>query len=264
MATWRNYWLAFKRAARWWAKRGVTGIDVAAAYEKRRDRRDNPFPCTTKAGKKKIGRGKRQLRGITEATRYQETALALPDPERRVAALLPLLTAMSSGEVRHLRACDVDLDGNKLWVRGDEAAGRVDPDWDVKSAAREDAVELPEILRGDFEELVRGLRPMDYIFPGTVQFVQAGGVRPKVDRPHQRGWLRDLVHAVCKAAGVQVVPPHGLRGTHGTLRRVLLRESAAQIGEALRHADGGKTARGHYIAAPEERPVLKLVNGGNS
>jgi hypothetical protein len=45
---------------------------------------------------------------------------------------------------------------------------------------------------------------------------------------------------------------------------VLLRQSSAQIGEALRHADAGKTADRHFIGDPEERPVLNLVNGGKA
>jgi len=38
-------------------------------------------------------------------------------PDLRVAACLPLLCSMRSGEVRNLRVGDVDLSLGKLWVR---------------------------------------------------------------------------------------------------------------------------------------------------
>jgi len=264
MATRRSNWLAMVRACSWLAKRGMTGRNVAAAYQKRREDRLDPLPWKTQKGKALMKRGKPQLRSVSEANRYLDAALALPTPEGRVAAALPLLTGLASGEIRHLRAGDVDLDDGpgRIWIRGDEAAGMLNPDWDVKTASRQDTLEIPPELRSDLGELVHGLEPTEYIFKGTVQYFQAGGKRPKTDAAHCKGWLQDIVHTVCLVAGVRNVPPHGLRGVHGTLRHVLLKESAAQIGEALRHADKGVTAKGHYIGAPEDRPVLKLVKGG--
>ena len=75
-------------------------------------------------------------------------------------------------------------------------------------------------------------------------------------------WLRSVVISACRAAGVRVVPPHGLRGTHASLRRTVALQAVAQIGDALGHADHGKTAEKSYAGAQEVGPELLLLKSG--
>ena len=173
--------------------------------------------------------------------------------KKRVAALLPLLGGLSSGEVLHLQVGDVDLSGSVIWIRADEDA-EIPSDWDVKSASRCRSVELPDLLRADLEALARGRGPETYLFQQRVR-----GSVGKAGTPRSPGWLRKLVRRVCEDAGVRVVPPHGLRDTHASVMRALLGRSPAQIGEALGHGDHGRTAERHYIGAPRQAPTLRLV-----
>lgn len=80
--------------------------------------------------------------------------------------------------------------------------------------------------------------------------------------PRTGGWLLDLVHRVCRDAEVRVVCPHGLRATHASLRRIVVDEAVAKIGDALGHADHGKTAKNHYVGAAATVPVLRVLAGG--
>lgn len=63
-----------------------------------------------------------------------------------------------------------------------------------------------------------------------------------------RHWVLRQVHRVCKAAGVPVVPAHGLRGTHATLA-VAAGATGDVVAAALGHESFTTTAR-HY-ARPE-------------
>lgn len=247
MATQRSYWLALARMTAWWQRKRLTPNNLAVVVVDRRANRDEPLPWTTQAGRRAVGRGKAQLRNLGEARAYRAAALALEDAERRAAALLPLLTGLSSGELRHLRACDVDLEEGAIWVRGD-ADGERAGDWDVKTASRRRKLELPADCAGDLRELVDGLQATAYVFR------QAGAQTPR-----SATWLLELVGATCEAASVRRVAPHGLRDTHASLRREVAGQLDAQIGEALGHNDGGKTAARNYIGAARQAPALKVT-----
>jgi integrase len=80
-----------------------------------------------------------------------------------------------------------------------------------------------------------------------------------------RGAVYRWVHRICKLSEVPVVPPHGLRGTHGTLARE--RGSTVKaVSEALGHASTTVTL-GHYIkpsadlAAKQRRVEAVLAVG---
>jgi len=60
-----------------------------------------------------------------------------------------------------------------------------------------------------------------------------------------RGAVYRWVHRICKLSKVPVVPPHGLRGTHGTLAREG-GSTVAAVSQALGHASTGVTLA-HYI-----------------
>ncbi len=111
------------------------------------------------------GRGKPQLRNVEEVRAYLKTALAQNDPSRRVAACLPLLCRLRSGELRHLRVADMDLSLNKLWIRGSEDLGEIADGWDVKTAASRRAVELPSLLIEDLIQLSTGRDAEALLFP---------------------------------------------------------------------------------------------------
>ena len=79
-------------------------------------------------------------------------------------------------------------------------------------------------------------------------------VARQVNQPDARVRVRDQpVRKVC---------PHGLRGTHATLLRVLLGRGIGDIADALRHGDEGRTATRHYLGAPERRQALRVILGG--
>lgn len=266
MATRRSYWKCIVRFAEWLRRKGVLHKDIVAEYLRQRDRMDEPLPWRTRAGSRELGRGKAQLRNQGEVEAYLAVGLALTHPdtapkklreqigaERRVASTLPLLCGLASGEVLHLKVGDVDLKAGIGYVRDqgvDEADG-----WHVKTAARNGEWEVPQVLRTDLAWLTADRKPEEFL------------LRDREGKPHTRGWLRDLVVEVCGKANVEGQPvrkvcPHGLRGTHATLLRVLLGRGIGDIANALRHGDEGRTATRHYVGAPERRPALRVLIGG--
>jgi integrase len=277
LATRKSYWLALMRACTWWQKRDYTTSNAAQAYLDLRARRDDPLPWTTKAGKRTLGRGKPQLRNTDEVERYVAVALTLEYPYQRVAACLPVLAGMSSGEILHLAVGDVDFALGLLRVRDDERAPQDDDDegWCVKTAHRKRTVEIHPALLADLNALVEGRKPTDYVFS------QDGDPKPRT-----ASWLRYVARKVCTKAGVRNSPPHGLRGTHSSmltevgpkgLERIGSEVggasndassdqglSAAEVGDALGHGDRGTTARRAYIGAAQRVPCLKVVGGVNA
>ncbi|MBP7125936.1 hypothetical protein KBD49_06190 [Myxococcota bacterium] len=256
----------YVRFAEWLRRKGVLHKDIVAVYLRQRDRMDEPLPWRTRNGSRELGRGKAQLRNLREVEAYLAVGLALTHPdtapkkfreqigaERRVASALPLLCGLASGEVLHLKGGDIDLAAGIGYVR-DQGADEVDG-WHVKTAARNGEWEIPQVLRADLAWLTADRKPEEFL------------LRDREGRPHTRGWLRDLVVEVCGKSDVVGQPvrkvcPHGLRGTHATLLRVLLGRGIGDIANALRHGDEGRTATRHYVGAPERRPALRVLIGG--
>lgn len=59
---------------------------------------------------------------------------------------------------------------------------------------------------------------------------------PLIGTGHDRWWVRREIHRLCGLAGVPVVPPHGLRGTHASVGRAL-GISPALLAGALAHSE---------------------------
>ena len=84
--------------------------------------------------------------------------------------------------------------------------------------------------------------------PGAVTKAQA----PAVVRPFlNRGGLRAPRRR-----------SRGLRATHASLRATVADQAVATIGDALVHADHGKTAAAHYVGAAAKVPALRVMVGG--
>jgi len=245
LATQRSRFALVSEFCSWCARRGYLSSNPVDKME------PTDMPWRGKRASKQVGRGKPQLRNMQEVQQYLAAALALRRADDRIGATLPLLCGLRSGELRHLRVCDIDFAGGRIWIRSDsEAVGEVADGWDVKTASSRRTVELPPVLLDDLRGLCADRSPDDYLL-----------VSNRNGRAWSIQWLGKLVHDVCEAAGVRMVPPHGLRDTHATLLRELARKTAAEIGELLGHADRGKTAEQHYIGSPEHRPALKVVHG---
>ncbi len=262
MATKRSYFLTLTRASTWWHRHHFMPRDFVAEYLARRV---EPLPWLTKAGSKQMNRGKAQLRNLGEARRYMEQALARPTAEERVAAALPLLTGVSSGELLHIQAGAVDFEAGVIHVRSSETDDEDNDDigWSVKTCHRVRAVTIPDQLRDDIAELIEGLQPMQLLFRAIDDNTRLG-VRAdwkRKDAPRAPNWLRSVVKRVCRDAGVRMVCPHGLRATHASLRASVVDEAVSRIGDALGHADHGKTAAAHYVGVQPTVPVLKLMAG---
>ncbi len=86
MATRRSYWLALTRFLKWLQGRDILRTDILAAHAKAAAKAGDCLPWETKAGAKEIGRGKPQLYGLTEWSRYVTAALAqaprMPPPKK--------------------------------------------------------------------------------------------------------------------------------------------------------------------------------------
>jgi len=259
-ATQRSYFLALKRASTWWYRHHYTGKDLVADFIVRRP---DPLPWATKAGARLINKGKAQLRNLGEARRYLDAALARKTAEERMAAALPILTGIASGELRHIQAGAVDFDAGVIHIRSQEAEVG-DVGWCVKTSSRTRSVTIPGCLRDDLAALVDGLAPTTFVFRSIDERTQTGKKADwrRSDKPRTGTWLHQLVRRVCVAAEVRVVCPHGLRATHASLRRTVVDEAVAKIGDALGHADHGKTAARHYVGAPATVPVLRVLAGG--
>ena len=209
-------------------------------------------PWVGKRAKRKMGRGKPQLRNKSEMRRYLETAAALPKAADRIATQLPLLTGMRTGEVMHLQAADIDFEDDRIWIRDLEADDLEEDGWSVKTATSKRSVTLPPTLVADFEELCEGKTPAQLLFESN----RCPG------RPWEDKWLRRRVYDVCEAAGTRPAPPHGLRGTYMTAMEQEAQTAVADIAMVVGHADRGTTARRHYMGGHRHQPALKVLKGG--
>lgn len=209
--------------------------------------RDDKRWCGKRAARL-MGRGKPQLRGADEVLAFLTATSKLALVTERVALGVTLLCGLRSGELLHLRAGAVDWTGAKLWVRGEGG------DWNTKTAASEDAVDLPTgpaWLLADLRTLVESRKADAYLFPSNRE----------PGEPWGDDWLNRRVHKTCKAAGVRDICAHGLRDTCGTLVVALGKGQAFDVARLLRQADKGETARKHYIGQAPTRPALSLVSG---
>lgn len=180
-------------------------------------------------------RGKPQLR-IDEARRFIDTCLAEDSPAATAVALA-LLCGMRASSVTGRTVRDLDDGARVLWIEND------------KTEAGDRRLEVPEVLRPRLAALAAGR-------PGGAKLFSNGN----------RDWLRYHTRRLAKVAGVSIVSPHGLRGTHASLARKEV--STEHVARTLGHAGTAITHR-HYIAPGiereiEQRAVLTVLQGGEN
>jgi integrase len=194
----------------------------------------------------KPSRGKPQL-NRKQAKRFFLVAheMAASGDTGAVAALMALELGMRSLEIRTRRALDVidDEDGVFLWIKRG------------KTPAASRVFKVEGDLAGYLVSLADGLEPKEYLFKNRT--------RHKRDAHRCSNWLIDAVRGICEVAGVPYIPPHGLRGTKGTLEA---EEDApvSTIARQLGHSNPEVTRR-HYIrggADQGSRKVLRVLKGG--
>ena len=144
---------------------------------------------------------------------------------------MPLIFGMRASEITGLQVRDLDADGNILRVKG------------TKSKAGVRALAIPTWFRPHLLRLAEGKEAANLL----------------VER--NRTWLHRNVRAICKVAGVPVVPPHGLRGTHADLALTAAATPLA-VSKALGHESLTTTYR-HYAneeLAREQQHVAAMEN----
>src|SRR5450432_1078327 len=135
-------------------------------------------------------RGKPQLT-TDEARKFLAKALELAedDDDGAIAAAMALLMGMRASEIVERTIRNLDDDGRLLWIT------------DAKTQAGVRRLEVPPQLQAHLQRIARGKEQGDRLFgPGATRY-----------------WVLRSVQRICKAAGVPIVPAHGLRGTHATL-----------------------------------------------
>lgn len=165
--------------------------------------------------------GKLQLTG-DEARAFHHTALAMAAQEDTGAlgAAMLLTMGLRQSEVRLRMVRDLDLGGTVLRIER------------AKTRKGNRVVGVPEVLQSRLLEQAEERTALEPLFPA-----HDGGW-------HTRAWLIAAVKRVCLRAGVPVVCPHGLRGTHATLA-MQLGVGTRAVADALGHEDARTTLR-HY------------------
>jgi integrase len=191
----------------------------------------NPFTGLkpTKARK----RGKPQYR-IDEARKLFDTCLA-EDSKASAAVALALLCGMRASAVTNRTIRDLDDGGRVLWIEKD------------KTAAGNRQIELPVVLRAQLLKLAEGR-------PGTA----------KLFENTNRDWLRYHTRRLAAKAGVPILSPHSLRGTHATISRRMV--DVEHVAAALGHASPTITQRNYLAPGLEmelqQQAVSSVLFGG--
>ena len=226
----------------WCVRRKYLAVSPVAAID------SEDLPWVGKKAKADMGRGKLQLASEDEARAYLRAANRWLFPTDRVAAMLPLLTGLCTGEVLHLRVRDIDFAGKRIWIRGENVDESTRPGgpWNPKTESRWRSVGIPRLLSADLAELCRQREPAALLFPSL----------RRRGKPWEDRWLLRIVQRTCAAAQIPAVCTHGLRGTYSTLLRNLAHLSSPDIAVLLGHSDTGATAEAHYIGSSEHQPAL--------
>lgn len=154
--------------------------------------RVNPFEKVDPVGRKRHGRHKTRLR-VDESRKLWDWCIEHSSEQGAVITLAYLILGARASELVKRNVRDLDDDGRLLWIE------------ETKTDAGTRRLSVPDPLRGMLLALVRGRGPSAPIF------VNLEGERAS------RYVARHTVKAVCKAAGVPVLPPQALRRTHADL-----------------------------------------------
>lgn len=168
---------------------------------------------------RKRKRGKPQLR-IDDARLLAEVCVKECSPQS-IAVLTALVMGMRASEVCGLRVADLDDGGTILWIH------------EAKSKAGQRTLGVPEPLRPMLELLARDKGRRELLFPLT------------------RYGLYYHTRRLCRAAGLDEVCPHSLRGLHSTVATVQ-DVPADAVARALGHSSF-KVTRRHYLEADTVR-----------
>ncbi|MDB4982109.1 MAG: integrase [Myxococcales bacterium] len=132
---------------------------------------------------------------------------------------MALLMGMRVSEIADRIVRNLDDEGRLLWIT------------DAKTQAGIRRLQVPQQLQPLLRRIAANKQPTDRLFG------------PKV---HRHMVLRH-VRRICKAAGVPVIPPHGLRGTHASLA-MTAGATGDLVAAALGHESFTTTER-HYARA---------------
>lgn len=132
----------------------------------------------------------------------------------------------------------------------------------LKSSAKGKTVELS--LMGDTPEAEEVMARLRHVL--SLQARHKAPLAPLIGTGHDRWWVRRQVRRLCELAGVRVVPPHGLRGTHASLGRSL-GISPGLLAGALGHSQAVQER--HYatpgsVASGQVARVVGQVAGAGS
>jgi integrase len=209
---------------------------------KRKWLKSNPFEDVEPVGQRAFGADKNRLT-VDESRQLESWCLAHPSDIGAVLTLGYLYLGARNTELTKRDVRDLDDDGRLLWI------GR------TKSKAGRRKLSVPEGLSAMLVALC-GSRPSDAPMFAT----KRGRMRRETARQH--------VIRVCKAAGVPVVPPQGLRRTASSLAAAL-RETPLEIARFLGHSTGeapkvterAYIERGAVSAAQSEARVRAIRSG---
>ena len=180
--------------------------------------RTNALAAVKGVGKRR--RGKPQLT-VDEARKWMAVGMEMAETEDgAVAALMALLMGMRVSEIADRIVRNLDDDGRLLWIT------------DAKTQAGVRRLQVPRQLQPLLKRVAANKQPGDRLFG------------PKASRYTVLRYVR----RICRAAGVPVVPPHGLRGTHASLA-MTAGATGDLVAAALGHESFTTTER-HY-ARPE-------------
>jgi len=140
------------------------------------------------SGKRRKGKPKLSQ---DEARKLLAWCLANPEDDGAIATAIAFLLGMRASEIITRTVRHLDAGGTLLEVT------------DAKTEAGERTLRVPQALRPLLARLAEGKEPEALLFGA--------------DR--HRHWVLRSVKRCCEAAGVRVVTPHGLRGTHAKLAR---------------------------------------------
>jgi integrase len=178
-------------------------------------------------------RGKPQYR-IDEARKLLDVCLA-EDTPAATAVALALLCGLRASSVTARMVRDLDDGARVLWIEND------------KTDAGDRRLEVPEILRARLAALAAGRPGGARMFEGT-----------------NRHWLRYHTRRLAKKAGVAILSPHSLRGTHASLARPVV--PVEHVARVLGHAGTAVTQRSYIAPGLEQtldqRVVLSVLDGG--
>lgn len=200
--------------------------------------RENPAAVVKPVGQR--NRGKPQLR-IDEARKLVEVCLRRAERghEGAVAVLTALLLGLRASEVTDRVVRDLDDGGKLLWI----------PVGKTRRSRR--TLEVPELVRPYLRRLAEGRAPDEQLIARTAS---------KNGRRRDRYWLLEVLHRLCKEAGVPAVCAHSLRGLHATLAT----EAGATphlVASALGHASPQVTALHYTDPTTADRARTRKVLG---